>query len=387
MIACHDLSPEVGTAAACRSLDIARATFYRRLCTDLDAIPKKRPAPPRALSVQEREQILEVLHTDRFVDRAPTEVYATLLDEGAYLCSSRTMYRILSDAEEVRERRDQLRHPEYKAPELLATASNQVWSWDITKLLGPVKWTYFYLYVILDIFSRYVVGWMLADAESAKLAKRLIDETCRKEGIQAGQLTIHADRGSAMTAQPVVALMANLGITKTHSRPHVSDDNPYSEAQFKTLKYCPAFPERFGSIEDAAAFCRAFFPWYNHEHRHSGIGLMTPATIHHGKSEVVSQVRQAALLVAFNNHPERFVRGTPRPPLVPEAAWINKPKPDSSKPEAGAPEENALIPGVLRYGSMGDRRSSSILEADFPDPDGEVTGNDIKFVRGVSQNH
>jgi putative transposase len=387
MSACQEISPEVGTSAACGALDIPRATFYRRLSPDLSAPARKRPAPPRALTVQEREQVLEVLHTDRFVDRAPTEVYAKLLDEGTYLCSSRTMYRILSDAEEVRERRDQLRHPEYKAPELLATASNQVWSWDITKLLGPVKWTYFYLYVILDIFSRYVVGWMLADAESAKLAKRLIDETCRKEGIQAGQLTIHADRGSAMTAQPVVALMANLGITKTHSRPHVSDDNPYSEAQFKTLKYCPAFPERFGSIEDAATFCRAFFPWYNQEHRHSGIGLMTPATVHHGKSEVVNQVREAALLVAFSNHPERFVRGTPRPPLVPEVAWINKPRTDLNRSQNRDLEEKSQIPRVPEYGFARDRRSSGISEADSSDPDTEVTRNDIKFVRQVSQNH
>jgi putative transposase len=256
---------------------------------------------------------------------------------------------------------------------LLATASNQVWSWDITKLLGPVKWTYFYLYVILDIFSRYVVGWMLADAESGKLAKRLIHETCRKEEIQPGQLTIHADRGSAMTAQPVVALMANLGITKTHSRPHVSDDNPYSEAQFKTLKYCPAFPQRFGSIEDATTFCRAFFPWYNHEHRHSGIGMMTPATVHRGKSEIVNQLRQAALLAAFNNHPERFVRGTPRPPTVPEAAWINKPRTDSSSSESRVLEEESQIPGMLRYGSTGDRRSSGISEVVCLDSHTEVT--------------
>jgi putative transposase len=299
MSACLEMSPEVGTAAACLAMDIPRATFYRRLSPDFGAPASKRPAPPRALSVREREQVLEILHTDRFVDRAPTEVYATLLDEGTYLCSSRTMYRILSDAEEVRERRNQLRHPEYKAPELLATASNQVWSWDITKLLGPVKWTYFYLYVILDIFSRYVVGWMLADAESAKLAKRLIHETCRKEGIQAGQLTIHADRGSAMTAQPVVALMANLGITKTHSRPHVSDDNPYSESQFKTLKYRPGFPDRFGSIQDGRAFCQDFFPWYNSEHRHSGIGLLTPEMVHYGKAEVVTSQRPDCSCLGF----------------------------------------------------------------------------------------
>ena len=210
------------------------------------------------------------------LSKAPAEVYATLLDEGTYHCSIRTMYRILQEADEVRERRNQLRHPNYKAPELLATAPNQVWSWDITKLKGAMKWTYFYLYVILDIFSRYVVGWMVAQGESSALAAQLIAETCQKQNIAKGQLTIHADRGSSMKSKPVALLMTNLGITKSHSRPYVSDDNPYSESQFKTLKYHPAFPERFGSIQDARSFCQKFFHWYNGEHRHGGIGLMTP---------------------------------------------------------------------------------------------------------------
>jgi putative transposase len=259
------------------------------------------------LSEAERGEVLEMLHQERFMDKAPAAVYATLLDEGKYLCSMRTMYRILEAAGEVRERRDQLRHPHYSAPQLLATGPNQVWSWDITKLLGPVKWSYFYLFVILDIFSRYVVGWMIAHRESATLAERLIRETCEKQSIEPGQLTIHADRGSSMTSKPVALLLADLGITKTHSRPHVSDDNPYSESQFKTLKYRPEFPERFGSIEDTRAFCQRFFPWYNREHRHSGIGLLTPEIVHYGKAELATTARESVLAAAFSAHPERFV--------------------------------------------------------------------------------
>jgi putative transposase len=368
-------------------MDIARATYYRHLEPAPEIMPMNRPAPPRTLSTGERQEVLDVLHADRFLDRAPAEVYATLLDERTYLCSLRTMYRVLASASEVRERRNQLRHPNYKAPQLLATAPHQVWSWDITKLPGPAKWVYFYLYVILDIFSRYVVGWMLADRESAKLAERLIEESCQKEGIQAGQLTLHSDRGPAMASQPVAFLIARLGITKTHSRPHVSNDNPFSESQFKTLKYCPEFPERFGSIEDATTFCRRFFSWYNHDHRHSGIGLMTPAMVHRGEAEAVTQVRKVTLSAAFEAHPERFVRGTPRPPVVPEAAWINKPKTNSSISGACALAENTLIPRVQGDGSMRDRRSCGILEADFLDPAPRPPGNDSKFVREVSQNH
>jgi len=320
------------------------------------------------------------------MDKAPATVYATLLDEGTYLCSTRTMYRILGEEGEVRERRDQLRHPHYSAPQLLATGPNQVWSWDITKLLGPVKWSYFYLFVILDLFSRYVVGWMIAHRESAVLAERLIRETCEKQNIEPGQLTIHADRGSSMTSKPVALLMADLGITKTHSRPHVSDDNPYSESQFKTLKYHPTFPERFGSIEDARSFCQQFFPWYNTEHRHSGIGLLTPATVHYGKDSIVTNQRQLVLTAAFSNHPERFARGAPRPPRVPDAVWINKPKPASTSTEILAPlPDHTPNHEVSEYGPKRDRRSWGFLEADFFNPVPQVTGNELKFVEQVSQ--
>ena len=324
MDAVETLAPVVGTAAACEALTINRASLYRRRCRTATA-PRRRPTPARALSPIERQTVRDVLHSERFVDKAPAQVVATLLDEDVYHCSTRTMYRVLDSNREVRERRDQLRHPIYQKPELLATAPNQVWSWDITKLLGPAKWTYFYLYVILDIFSRYVVGWMLADHESTRLAKRLIDDSYAKQRIVPGQLTIHADRGPSMKSQGVALLLASLGITKTHSRPHVSNDNPYSEAQFKTIKYCPAFPDRFGSYQDAHGFCHPFFRYYNHEHRHSGIGLMTPYAVHHGLAPQITAARQVTLLNAYALHPERFVRRPPRPPVLPEAAWINPP--------------------------------------------------------------
>lgn len=329
MEAAITLSSEVRVKPACESLDIPRCQFYRvQARKSLPFVePVKRPSPPRALSCDERKAVLDILHSDRFIDKAPHEIYATLLDEGNYLCSIRTMYRILEDNQEVRERRNQLSHPAYQKPELLATLPNQVWSWDITKLLGPVKWTYFYLYVILDIFSRYVVGWMVAPAESAALAEKLIKETSTKQNIAEGQLTIHADRGSSMKSKPVALLLADLGVTRTHSRPHTSDDNPYSEAQFKTLKYRPDFPERFGSIEDSRSFCQAFFPWYNNEHRHCGIGLLTPESVHYGLAGDVIKARSVVLRAAYDLHPERFVKKIPVPPTLPEAAWINKPKP------------------------------------------------------------
>jgi putative transposase len=274
--------------------------------------------------------VIAALHEERFVDRAPSAVFATLLDEGRYLCSIRTMYRILTERNEVRERRNQLRHPKYEKPELLATAPNQVWSWDITKLKGPVKWTYYYLYVIMDIFSRYAVGWMIARRESAELAKVLIAETCWRQEIPKDQLIIHSDRGPSMTSNTVAMLLAELGVTKSLNRPHVSDDNPYSESHFKTLKSRPSFPERFGSIEDARAFCRTFFDWYNNEHYHSGIALMTPAVVHYGQSESCRRSRQEVLVRAYIEHPERFVRGCPEPLSVPEAAWINPPRPPAN---------------------------------------------------------
>ena len=325
-----------GIAPACMALSVARASFYRR--PHPKSTRSRRPRfVPRALPPEERTQVLAVLNDDRFTDRAPAQVYATLLDEGTFLCSIPTMYRILRESRLVRERRNQRRHPSYHKPELLATGPNEVWSWDITKLLGPVKWTDFHLSVILDIFSRYVVGWMVAPRESAALAQRLIAETCARQGIVSGQLFLHADRGTSMTSTPVALLLADLGVTRSHSRPQVSNDNPFSEAQFKTLKYRPDFPARFGSLEDARVFCQGFFTWYNGEHRHSGIGLMTPAAVHNGQASTVRDARQRVLSAAYAAHPECVVRKPPQPPRLPHAVWINPPKEEStSQNGAGA---------------------------------------------------
>lgn len=329
MPAVSELAAVVGIRPACEALHVPRASYYRwqrHAGAVVEAPPRARPQ--RALMPIEQKAVLARLHEERFQDRSPAAVYATLLDEGHYHCSIRTMYRLLEQRGESRERRDQLAHPPYRKPELLATAPNQLWSWDITKLLGPAKWTYFYLYVILDVFSRYVVGWMVAPRESAELAKRLIEDSCAKQNIEPGQLTVHADRGSAMTSKPVAFLLADLGVTKTHSRPYVSDDNPYSESQFRTLKYRPDFPDRFGSIQDARAFCLRFFAWYNEEHRHSALGLMTPSMVHYGQAPLIRRQRQVVLDAAYGEHPERFVRKPPRAPELPQAVWINKP-PDS----------------------------------------------------------
>ena len=318
-----DVGPRLGIALTCAALALPRATYYRRRRPE--SAPPARRASPRALSAAERAGVLAVLHEPRFVDLAPAEVYATLLDAGQYLCSERTMYRVLAAHQEVRERRNQLRHPHYAAPELLAQQPNELWSWDITKLLGPAKWTYFYLYVMLDVFSRYVVGWMVAHRESAALAEKFIGETCARQSIGRAQLTVHADRGPAMTSKPVALLLADLGVTKTHGRPHVSNDNPFSEAQFKTLKYRPAFPERFGSIQDARAHCHGFFPWYNTEHHHSALGLLTAADVHHGLAEQRVAARATVLTAAYAAHPERFPAGLPQPPARPVEVWINPP--------------------------------------------------------------
>ncbi len=287
--------------------------------------------------------MVATLNSERFVDEAPAQVAARLLDEGTYLCSVRTMYRILNAVGGCRERRDQLRHPAHARPELLATGPNQLWSWDITKLLGPAKWTYFYLYVILDVFSRFVVGWMVAHRESATLAARLIEETCRRQGISPGQLDIHADRGPSMTSKTVALLLADLGVTKTHSRPHVSNDNPYSESQFKTLKYRPGFPDRFGSIHDARAWCSPFFRWYNHEHRHSGIAYLTPADVQLGRADEVLRRRESVLAEATRRHPERFVRGAARLARLPEAVWINPPTKASELEKGGCQDLHPTI--------------------------------------------
>jgi putative transposase len=327
----REVGPRLGIAPACAALGLPTATYYRHIRPKPPAQP--RPSPPRKLAAPERAAVLEVLHDPRFVDLAPAQVFAQLLDEERFLCSERTMYRILAENHEVRERRDQLRHPQYAAPELLATAPNQVWSWDITKLLGPSKWTYFYLYVILDIFSRYVVGWMIAHHESAALAKKLIEQSCRRQGITPGELTLHADRGSSMTSKPVALLLSDLGVTKTHSRPYVSNDNPFSEAQFKTMKYRPDFPERFGSIQDSRGFGHVFFPWYNTEHRHTGLGLLTPHEVHYGLAEKRVESRARVLEAAYAAHPERFVAGLPRPPALPTEVWINKPAAALAEPK------------------------------------------------------
>jgi len=311
----------------CAALGVSRATYYRH----------QRPAPqvrapvgprlvPRALTAAEQAVVLGVLHEPRFVDLAPAQVYAQLLDAGAYHCSVRTMYRVLAAQAEVRERRAQRRHPVYAAPELLATAPNQLWSWDITKLKGPVTWSWYHLYVLLDVFSRYVVGWLVADRESARLAEALIATSCARQAIVPGQLTVHADRGAAMTSKPVALLFGDLGITQSHSRPSVANDNPYSEAHFKTLKYRPDFPERFGALEHARAHCADLFPWYNTEHRHSGLGYHTAHDVHYGLAVARQAGRATVLSAAYAARPDRFVQGRPTPAPLPTAAWINPPK-------------------------------------------------------------
>lgn len=324
------LAPAVGmNAAICASLGVSRATVARkraRLSTP-PAIARPRPRPVRGLNDRQRQQVLDLLRAPRFADQAPAEIYATLLDEGVYHCSIRTMYRILDDNGEVRERRQQLRHPAYRKPELLAEKPNRVWSWDITKLMGPAKWNYFYLYVILDIYSRRVVGWRVADAETAALFKPLFDDAVEKHNIPPGQLTLHADRGGPMKAKATAFLLADLGVTRSHNRPHTSNDNPFSESHFKTLKYQPRFPKRFGCIEDARRFCRAFFDWYNQDHHHTGIGLMTPDQVHYGQIDAIHAARQLTLDQAFRETPERFVKKPPVPPAKPTAAWINPPTP------------------------------------------------------------
>ena len=342
-----ELGPRLGVAATCRALQVARATLYRRRTAKVGKAITPRPVPPRALDAHERQTVLHELHSPRFVDAAPAQVYTTLLDQGTYLCSTRTMYRILQAQGQLRERRDQLIHPVYARPELLATGPNQLWSWDITKLKALAKWTYFHLYVLLDVFSRYVTGWMLAERESDSLAATLLETACDRQGITPHQLTIHSDRGPSMRSKCVAELLTDLGVTKTHSRPHVSNDNPYSESQFKTLKYQSDFPDRFGSAQDARNWCRHFFAWYNDAHRHSGIAWLTPADVHHGRAEQVLARRAVVLEAASLRHPERFLNGPARPARLPEAVWINKPVlelepqqggyPGSSDPEISRP--------------------------------------------------
>ncbi len=319
------LAQQIPLSRACEVLGYPRSSLYRQRRGKATGRPAPRPTPARALREEERTCVRDLLNSERFADQSPYEVYATLLDEGVYHCSIRTMYRILTDHEEVRERRDQRRHPAYTKPELVATGPNQLWSWDITKLRGPAAWQYYYLYVILDVYSRYVVGWLLADHESATLAEQLIAESCGKQGIAHDQLTLHADRGAAMIAKSLAHFLSDLGVDQSHSRPHTPDDNPFSEAQFKTMKYRPDYPQRFASKDHALTWARDFFPWYNQEHHHIALGLLTPAMVHWGQAPTVLAQRQATLDQAYAQHPERFVRGAPTTAPAPTTVWINPP--------------------------------------------------------------
>jgi putative transposase len=384
MKATEKLAEDVGVSQACQALGIPRASFYRRDKPSASARDDAATArsSSRALSETERDTVRQTLYSERFMDQSPYQVYASLLDEGEYLCSVRTMYRILDEDHASKERRNQLKRPHYKKPQLLATASNQVWSWDITKLLGPEKWTYYYLYVILDIFSRYVVGWMLAHREHADLATRLIRETIEKQNVPEDQLIIHSDRGPSMTSHSVAQLLGTLGVTKSHSRPHVSNDNPFSESQFKTMKYRPEFPHRFGGYDDALSFCRHFFAWYNDEHYHSGIGLVTPAMLHYGQAHQIVASRHATLENAYAAHPERFVNGLPSPPKLPSAVWINPPPNDTENkqdkkrlPETNCPQKptaslthprpgypsSSCVPALLDSVSPSDEHDNEII--------------------------
>jgi len=321
--AAENLAEQVGVSRACEALDVPRSTLYRS--RQPQAASQPRPTPSHALSEDERAEVRETLNSERFMDQSPRQVYAALLDERRYLCSVSTMYRVLRVHDEVRERRNIRRHPIYKKPELLATGPNQVWSWDITVMRGPVKWMYFALYNVLDIFSRYVVGWMVAEVQTSELARQLVAVTAQKQGIAPGQLTLHNDNGSPMKGQPLVSLLETLGIDHSYSRPHTSDDNPFSEAQFKTMKYRPDYPDRFSDIEAARDWARTFFDWYNYEHYHSGLNLLTPASVHYGEAEAIQQQRQATMADAYTANPRRFASGLPQVKGAPKAVWINPP--------------------------------------------------------------
>ncbi len=322
-----DLETVTNTKRACTLLGASRATLYRRRRPTPPRPPRPRPVPVNRLTAAEQHHILAALRSPQYCDLAPAQVWARLLDDGIYLCSIRTMYRLLAAAGENRERRGQRTHPAKRKPELIARRPNEVWSWDITKLQGPQRGTFYHLYVIIDIYSRYVVGWTIAATETGALAEALIADTLTTHGIEPGQLALHADRGTSMTSKPVAQLLVDLGVDRSHSRPRVSNDNPYSEAQFKTLKYCPAFPGRFGSIADARTFAIMFFDHYNHVHRHSGIGLHTPASVHYNTAATIDTQRAATLNAAYTTNPARFRHQRPTPPALPTAAWINQPTP------------------------------------------------------------
>lgn len=317
------LAAKVGMKRTCEVLGLSRSGIYR--ARQPHPIPQPRPAPAHALSAEEREEVRKALNSERFMDKAPRQVYAALLDEGRYLCHWRTMYRILAAHDEVHERRRVRQHPIYKKPELLAIAPNQVWSWDITYLRGPQKWEHYPLYTVLDIYSRYVVGWMIAEHESSDLARQLIAATALKQDIQPDQLTLHADNGAPMRGKPLSQLLVDLGIIKSHNRPHTSDDNPFSEAHFKTMKYRPDYPDRFPSLTEAQEWTRRFFEWYNEQHYHSGLNLLTPSSVHYNQAPAVQQQRHAVMSAAYATHPNRFVRGEPLVKGAPSAVWINPP--------------------------------------------------------------
>jgi len=349
----EELAPQAGIAPVCSALGVSRASLYRRRRPPTES---RRATPARALSAPERREVLAVLHSDRFVDAPPAQVHATLLEEGSYLCSPRTMYRLLADSGEARERRDQLQHPSYAKPELVATAPKQVWSWDITKLKGPAKLVYFYLYVIVDIFSRYVVGWMIAEAENAGLAERLIEQSCSKQGIAPDHLTLHSDRGSPMISKTVAQLLTELGIDKSHGRPRVSNDNPFSEALFKTAKYRPAVPDRFAMITHARDVFRGIFDWYNNQHHHSGIVYLTPSVVHHGRADEILDRRHRARMAAYLAHPDRFVNGPPQREGLPSAVWINPPEKTTHQDAPGSTivdrDDPEVVPVCRAYGSL-----------------------------------
>lgn len=349
MVALEAVTTPGATSALCQSVGLARATLYRRRQPARPSTPPVRAASSRALVPAERQAVLDVLHSERFVDHSPAEVQATLLEEQTYLCSIRTMYRLLDAAQEIRERRDQARHPAYAKPELVATAPNQIWSWDITKLKGPIPYLYYSLYVILDLFSRYVVGWMVAAHEQARLAQRLIEATCRKQGIGPHQLTIHADRGAPMRSKLVADLFSDLSIAASHSRPRVSNDNPFSEAQFRTFKYRPEFPDRFGAIEHARSVSRDLFAWYNDAHHHSGLSYLTPADVHYGRAAAILDVRHRTRVAAYAAHPERFVQGPPRRERLPHAVWINPPATSTAQ---DAPRTTIVTPVDPQHGAI-----------------------------------
>lgn len=313
---------EVDTRRACKLVGRSRSTHYWR-CKPrtVPALRAPRPRPANALESEEREQILALLRDPAFVDKAPAQVWARLLDQGTYLCSVSTMYRILRESGESRERRRQATHPSKAKPELVAHAPGQIYSWDITKLRGPFRGVWYDLYVMLDIFSRYAVGWRLEETENGELAAEFIDDVIRTYG---KPKAVHADRGTSMTSKNVAQLLVDLDVARSHSRPHVSNDNPYSEAAFKTLKYCPAFPDHFDDIDHARAFCKEFFDYYNHEHYHSGLGLHTPASVHFGTADAIRADRAKVLAAAYARNPERF-SSRPQPPKLPTAAWINPP--------------------------------------------------------------